>query len=119
MVADPEIVVDALNDDGSIRSSRARLWPQSEWIKAALILAETATPDDRIPLLEDAATALKALWLYLTPDGLWHDKRLVDGGFVDEPAPATSLYHIMAAFQQLTLSWKTIAPDETNGLDLG
>ncbi len=116
---DPEIVVDALNDDGSIRSSRARLWPQSEWIKAALILAETATPDDRIPLLEDAATALKALWLYLTPDGLWHDKRLVDGGFVDEPAPATSLYHIMAAFQQLTLSWKTIAPDETNGLDLG
>ncbi|MDI1282419.1 AGE family epimerase/isomerase [Brevundimonas sp.] len=104
----PEIVIDALNADGSVRSRQARLWPQTEWLKAALILAETAEPDTRAILLEDAATALRALWLYLTPDGLWHDKHLPGGGFVPEPAPASSLYHIMAGFQQLAASWPAL-----------
>ena len=108
-VADrPEIVIDALNADGSVRSRQARLWPQTEWLKAALILAETASPDARAILLEDAATALRALWLYLTPDGLWHDKHLPGGGFAPEPAPASSLYHIMAGFQQLAASWPAL-----------
>jgi len=118
-VADrPVIVIDALNADGSVRSRRARLWPQTEWLKAALILAETASPKDRAALLEDAATALRALWLYLTPDGLWHDKHLPDGGFVKEPAPASSLYHIMAGFQQLAVSWPTVADDDGARLSL-
>ena len=97
----PMIAIDALNDDGSVRSRRARLWPQTEWLKASLILAETATDGERQQLMEDAATALRGLWLYLTPDGLWRDKHLPQGGFIDEPAPASSLYHIAAAFGQL------------------
>ncbi len=95
------IVLDALNDDGSVRSSRSRLWPQTEWLKAALLLSETARDGERLLLLEDAAAALRALWLYLTPDGVWRDKHLPGGEFIDEPAPASSLYHIMAAFRQL------------------
>ena len=98
----PMIAVDALNDDGSVRSRRARLWPQTEWLKASLILAEDATDGERQRLMDDAATALRALWLYLTPDGLWRDKHLPQGGFLDEPAPASSFYHIAAAFGQLT-----------------
>lgn len=97
----PVIALDALNDDGSVRSSRARLWPQTEWLKASLILAELASEGDREALASDAAAALRALWLYLTPDGLWRDKHLPQGGFLDEPAPASSLYHIMAALGQL------------------
>ena len=97
----PVIAVDAMNDDGTLRSRRARLWPQTEWLKAALILAESATDGDRQRLMEDAASALRALWLYLTPDGLWRDKHLPQGGFLDEPSPASSLYHIAAAFGQL------------------
>ena len=97
----PMIAIDALNDDGTVRSHRARLWPQTEWLKASLILAETAADGERQQLMDDAATALRALWLYLTPDGLWRDKRLPQGGFIDEPAPASSLYHIAAAFGQL------------------
>ena len=108
----PRIAIDALNTDGTIRSRQARLWPQTEWLKAALILAETASPNDRSGLLTDAASALDALWLYLTPDGLWHDKRLPDGGFVGEPAPASSFYHIMAGFQQLAASWSTVVDDD-------
>tara|TARA_R110002051_G_scaffold16182_6_gene48963 strand:- start:753 stop:2966 length:2214 start_codon:yes stop_codon:yes gene_type:complete len=118
-VADhPAIVIDALNANGSVRSRQARLWPQTEWLKAALILAEAAPPEDRAALLNDAATALRALWLYLTPDGLWHDKHLPGGEFVAEPAPASSLYHIMAGFQQLAASWPTAAGDDEARLTL-
>lgn len=97
----PAIVIDAMNDDGTVRSARARLWPQTEWLKASLLLAESATDGERLRFLDDAATALRALWLYLTPDGFWRDKHLPQGGFLDEPAPASSFYHIAAAFDQL------------------
>ncbi|WP_395651852.1 AGE family epimerase/isomerase [Brevundimonas sp.] len=96
------VAVDAMNDDGTIRSHRARLWPQTEWLKAALILAELSHDGARQAYLEDAAAAQRALWLYLTEDGLWRDKRLQDLTFVDEPAPASSFYHIMAALRQLS-----------------
>ena len=95
------IVLDALNDDLSVRSSQARLWPQTERLKAALILAEGATGNERSALLRDAHAALKGLMRYLEPTGLWRDKLQPDGGFVDEPSPASSLYHIMVACEQL------------------
>jgi hypothetical protein len=96
------VVVDAMNEDGSVRSRRARLWPQTEWMKAALILAETSQDGERRAYLDSAAAAQRALWFYLTDDGLWRDKRLPDRDFIDEPAPASSFYHIMAAFRQLS-----------------
>ncbi|CAN5398849.1 mannose-1-phosphate guanylyltransferase/mannose-6-phosphate isomerase [soil metagenome] len=94
------VAVDAMNEDGSIRSRRARLWPQTEWLKAALILAETSQDGERHAYLESAAAAQRGLWFYLTEYGLWKDKRMPDRSFIDEPAPASSFYHIMAAFGQ-------------------
>ena len=115
----PVIAVDAMNDDGTIRSRRARLWPQTEWLKASLILAEAATDGERQAFIEDAAKALRALWLYLTPEGLWHDKHLPQGGFIDEPAPASSFYHIAAAFSQLMQTGRAEGLEGMAGLDLG
>ena len=88
------VAVDELDDQLNLRSGRARLWPQTERLKAALILG------DRVPA-GHAAEALKGLQLYLEPTGLWRDKLEPDGRFVDEPAPASSLYHITAAWVQL------------------
>jgi mannose-6-phosphate isomerase len=53
----------------------------------------------------DAVDAGQGLWRYLqTPTiGLWRDSALPSGGFVDEPAPASSFYHIIGAVQALTL----------------
>lgn len=95
------VAVDALNDDLLIRSEQARLWPQTERLKAALILAEKAESDDRKRLLDDARQALAGLQRYLEPSGLWRDKMRPDGSFVDEPAPASSLYHIAVAWEQV------------------
>ena len=94
-------MVDALETSGAIRTAQARLWPQTEWAKAALILCENTTGAEREIFLEHAAMAVRAIQAYLTPDGFWHDKMTADGYFVDEPAPASSLYHILGAALQL------------------
>ena len=95
------VVIDELDETLQPRSARARLWPQTEWLKAALILAEEAEGEARGRLIDSAGAAFRGLWLYLTPDGLWQDKLGPNGVFETEPAPASSLYHIVAAYRQL------------------
>lgn len=106
------IAVDALNTDLSIRSGHARLWPQTERLKAALILAETGEYGDRDRFIRDAQSALNGLSRYLEPSGLWRDKLQPDGQFVDEPSPASSLYHLMVASMQLRASMAKLTPAE-------
>lgn len=95
------VAIDELDETLRPRSSRARLWPQTEWLKAALILAEAAEGEERRRLIDSAGSAFRGLWLYLAPNGLWRDKLGADGAFEMEPAPASSLYHIVAAYRQL------------------
>ena len=95
------VAIDELDDALVPRSGRARLWPQTEWLKAALILAETAEGDERGRLMNSAGQALRGLNLYLKPAGLWRDKLVLEGRFEEEPAPASSLYHIISASWQL------------------
>ncbi|HST92704.1 MAG TPA: AGE family epimerase/isomerase, partial [Brevundimonas sp.] len=110
------VAIDALNDDLSVRSDQARLWPQTERLKAALILAEQAEGAERAALLDDARKALAGLQRYLDPSGLWRDRMLADGTFVDEPSPASSLYHIAVAWEQVRAT-ATALPEI--GFDLG
>jgi len=98
------IAMDALTDDLTVRSRQARLWPQTERLKAALILEEEAAAPARAALLADAADALAGLTRYLESNGLWRDKLQPDGTFTVEPSPASSLYHIMVACEQLRAS---------------
>jgi mannose/cellobiose epimerase-like protein (N-acyl-D-glucosamine 2-epimerase family) len=112
------IAIDAMNIDGGVRSPRARLWPQTEWLKASLILASLSDDGRRALCLEQAARAQRALWRYLTPQGLWHDKMLEGGKFIDEPAPASSFYHIMAAYVQTRETLSTLEPDRIPTLRL-
>ena len=102
------VMVDTLNEDGSARVRRARLWPQAEWLRAALLMAEMAPRSERKTYLDDANSALQGLNLYLTDRGLWRDKRVSNLSFIDEPAPATSLYHIMGACNQLAKTDKAL-----------
>jgi len=111
-------VVDAMSIDGAVRSARSRLWPQTEWLKAALILAPTGDEKQRQDCLNHASKAQKAIWRYLTPQGLWRDKLLESGEFLDEPSPASSFYHIMAAYSQVQATAGDLILKESNPLSL-
>jgi mannose-6-phosphate isomerase len=94
------VTINALLDDLSIHDAGARLWPQTERIKAGAALA-TAAGDPAG--WEIAAKGAEALLGFLdTPvRGLWRDRMKADGSFVDEPAPASSFYHIVCAVAEL------------------
>jgi mannose/cellobiose epimerase-like protein (N-acyl-D-glucosamine 2-epimerase family)/mannose-1-phosphate guanylyltransferase len=98
------VAVDALWDDMTTMSAEARLWPQTEWLKAAVALARIApSAEERARREADALTAAHALVQYLdsTVPGLWRDKLRADGTFVEEPSPASSFYHIAGAILAL------------------
>lgn len=77
---------DGVWSDGTLQAGGSRLWPQTERIKAERLRSGPSR-------LDPAATALQG---YLTPAGLWHERRLADGSYSSEPAPASSLYHLTA-----------------------
>src|SRR5439155_20528826 len=88
-----EVAVNALWADLSVRDAATRLWAQTEYLKAALMFGDAA----------QALSAARGLARYLeTPrPGTWRDKLRPDRTPVEEPAPATSLYHLMGAILPL------------------
>jgi mannose-1-phosphate guanylyltransferase/mannose-6-phosphate isomerase len=112
------VAVEAVNHQGLIQSSRARLWSQTQWLKASLILASMADEPPCATSLDQASCAQRALWLFLTPQGLWRDTMLENGDFIDEPSSALSLRSIMTAYIQLRETLGGLTHDENDGLQL-
>ena len=83
------VAVNALWDDLTVSEADARLWPQTEYLKAALRLGQDA----------DALMAAQGLAAYLDQPvaGAWRDVLRADGTFIEQPAPATSFYHLAGA----------------------
>ncbi|WP_421740048.1 AGE family epimerase/isomerase [Caulobacter sp.] len=98
--AERGVAINAMLDDMTAHDDGARLWPQTERIKAGVLAAEI-TGEDR--WWGVAAAGAEGLMQYLrTPvPGLWRDKLKPDGSFVDEPAPASSFYHIVCAIGEM------------------
>jgi len=93
-------VLDEISPHGAPLSPTSRLWPATERLKANVVWFER-TQD---PLSATAAVeAFDTIMRYCdTPTkGLWRDRRLADGSFVEEAAPASSFYHITLAFCEL------------------
>jgi mannose-1-phosphate guanylyltransferase/mannose-6-phosphate isomerase len=114
------VAINALDDDLSMLDPAARLWPQTERLKAALLLAERASGLARAERLIEAADAADGLALYVADvaPGLWRDKLQADGQFVEEPAPASSLYHIACAIAELVAATRRLAPADAPGAGL-
>jgi mannose-6-phosphate isomerase len=96
------LTLDQLNDDLSLRSASAHLWPQTEWIKASLAMA-TSHPEKKHFYLSNAKSAIEAMKTYLKTEtiGLWHIKQDEDGVFDSSPAQAGLLYHVLMALVEI------------------
>lgn len=98
------LVINGLDHDLKPCDVAFRLWPQTERIKAWVMMAELAVgKDDRNHALQKIAEATEGLSAFLSevPAGLWCDRLSADGTPIDEPAPASSLYHITCAIAEM------------------
>jgi mannose-6-phosphate isomerase len=100
---DRRVAVNSLMPNGTVQDAEARLWPQTERLKASLLAAQLEN-DERYWYTALEAARTLATYLDVPQRGLWRDKLTVAGEFVDEPVPASSLYHIASAINQLDRS---------------
>ena len=102
------VAVFELTDEMAVNDPKARLWAQAEWLKAAIILARFETDEaTRLAYLADAAAGARSLlrFLEMPVGGLWRDKLTGEGEWIDEPAPASSFYHIIDSLRVLA-AWQ-------------
>ncbi|WP_090648693.1 AGE family epimerase/isomerase [Asticcacaulis taihuensis] len=94
------VAINEIMLDGATRDSGARLWPQTERLKAAVArYNRLRTPEEAA----EAVSAYNGLWPYLdvSVPGTWRDRMNADGTWVEEPSPASSFYHIVCGLGEL------------------
>ena len=94
------VVVNAILDDFTPHDPTARLWPQTERLKAALLAAQMTGDPAYTAIAVEAASSLMS-YLETPVPGLWFDLRQPDGRMVDAPAPASTFYHLVTAISAL------------------
>lgn len=94
------VAVNELDGDLEARDLSARLWPQTERLKANVAAAAVT---DAPACWSAAESAAQAILRYLdTPRrGLWRDRLDPAGAFIEEPVPASSFYHLVLAIREL------------------
>ncbi len=94
------VAINACLDNGVPLDRAARLWPQAERIKAGCLAGEMTGEPRYFGIALEATRVLMSY--FDTPlRGLWRDRLREDGRFVEEPAPASSFYHIVSAAAEL------------------
>jgi mannose-6-phosphate isomerase len=95
-----QVAVNAMLEDFSIHDPNARLWPQTERLKAAL-LAARLTGEAHYWRMAQAAASSFLPYLRTAVAGVWFDVQLPSGEMLDSPAPASTLYHLVGALAEL------------------
>jgi mannose-6-phosphate isomerase len=101
---DRGLAINELWDDMTVKDADARLWPQTERVKAWCALFGIAqTPAEARAAGGALVRAANGLAAFLRADapGLWHEHNLRRGGFMTGPSRASSLYHIVGAIDAL------------------
>ena len=100
------VCINEVLTDGTLHDGRARLWPQTERIKAAAIRHRRTGSAGEAHEATSALAGLEQYYAVATP-GLWRDKLNPDGSWLDELAPASSLYHIACAYAEMAMRSET------------
>ena len=102
---DTGLVVDAVDRAGAIVDGSVRLWPQTEAIKAHLVMleegAEPTLNEFASAALEQTIGNLHRYFFAREPAGTWTEHLSVNGEPIGDRIPSSSLYHIFVAFGEL------------------
>ncbi|MGA9660035.1 MAG: AGE family epimerase/isomerase [Asticcacaulis sp.] len=99
-----DVTFNELWDDFTPKDQNARLWPQTERMKAFTAVAHAAeTSNEKEAAISKAIQASVGLEKYLNApiEGMYRDRLKPNGDFEIEPAPASSLYHIICAIDEV------------------
>jgi mannose-6-phosphate isomerase len=98
------VAINEIWDDMTQKDASAKLWPQTERVKARCAMLDCADTPSRF---EDACAgiviAAEGLLQYLRTDvpGLWYELCDGDGAFAAGPSKASSFYHVVCAIDEL------------------
>ncbi len=98
------VAINELWDDMRPKDARAKLWPQTERVKAwCAMLSYSRSEEQTQRALDRLGHSIRGLLRYLDFEaaGLWHEVLLPDDTFTREPCKASSLYHIVGAIETL------------------
>lgn len=95
--------VNALSEDLTVSDGTARLWVQTERVKAANYLARHVGTPGQWSVLSAAIAGLRRYLRRRIP-GLWHDLLTDDGYFVTGSSPASTFYHLVSAICELSVA---------------
>jgi len=98
------VAINEIWDDMTTKDTGAKLWPQTERIKAWRATLDRATTDvEAAAACHKIVIAARSLAKYLRTDapGLWHESYSADGTFPPGPCKASSFYHIVCAIDVL------------------
>jgi mannose-6-phosphate isomerase len=92
------VAVNQLDEHFTVTDAQAKVWPQTEWVKAYHALHREAPAD------EGLHQALGALDRFLRHPrrGLWHEVMKADGRFEPQLCRASSFYHIVCVIDTLS-----------------
>jgi mannose/cellobiose epimerase-like protein (N-acyl-D-glucosamine 2-epimerase family) len=94
------VAVNRLLDDMSVADAEARLWPQTERLKAALLAATLTDAAQYWAIAQAAATSILP-YLETPVPGLWFDVQRPNGSLVHAPVPASTFYHLVGTIAAL------------------
>jgi mannose/cellobiose epimerase-like protein (N-acyl-D-glucosamine 2-epimerase family) len=104
---DPQrgVAINTVGTDGRWRDTHAKLWPQTErikaWVTRAELAAQAACSDEAEKALCHATAATLTLLRYLDHPvaGAWHESLDGHGHWQPQDTRASSLYHIVYALE--------------------
>lgn len=90
----------AVDESGRVLDASSRLWAQTERLRTMLMLPDTL-PSGQAEVAALESIAMLQHHLDVPVAGLWRDRIDAAGVRLDEPAPASSFYHIMTGLVPL------------------
>ncbi len=101
--------------DMTVKDASAKVWPQTERIKAwcARLAFARSQPESELAARQ-IVKAADALWRYLDiePRGLWHEVQSSDASFVPGVSKASSFYHVVCAIDVLRRTVAALEPSQ-------